>query len=76
LNDIFRPILSGNLVWFRFSVYNRWGEKVFETSTPRQGWDGRLNGITQPSGAYVWFCDYQLEGQQEKSKKGTVVLIK
>ncbi|HEV3249648.1 MAG TPA: gliding motility-associated C-terminal domain-containing protein, partial [Puia sp.] len=38
-NDLFRPIILGNLVKFRFSVYDRWGKKVFDTTKPLPGWD-------------------------------------
>jgi gliding motility-associated-like protein len=75
-NDLFRPFLSGNSIGFRFAVYDRWGEKVFETKTKGQGWDGKQNGIPVASGAFVWYCQYQLEGQPQKSKNGTVLLIR
>jgi gliding motility-associated-like protein len=75
-NDILRPVLPGNIVWFRFAVYNRWGQKVYETETLHQGWDGRLNGVQQASGAFAWYCEYQLDGQPEKIKKGTVLLLR
>ena len=75
-NDVFRPFVSGNLIGFRFTIYNRWGAKVFETKTAGQGWDGTLNGIPAATGAFVWYCRYQLIGQPERIKKGTVMLIR
>ncbi len=75
-NDVFRPMFFGNVTRFRFTVYNRWGEKVFETRVPGQGWDGRLNGIPAADGTFVWFCQYQLDGQAQMSRRGTVVVIR
>jgi gliding motility-associated-like protein len=75
-NDLLRPLLFGNVVKFRFSVYNRWGQRVFETSTLMQGWDGKLGGIAEATGVYVWYCEYQLEGAAEKSEQGTLLLIR
>ena len=75
LNDVFRPLLFGNITRYRFAVYNRWGEKVFETQTSGQGWDGKQNGVPLGNGAFVWYCQYQLDGQPETTKEGTVVLI-
>jgi hypothetical protein len=49
---------------------------VFETSEILQGWDGRFKGSSAPTGVYVWYCQYQPNGQAEKLKKGTVVLIR
>jgi gliding motility-associated-like protein len=76
LNDLFKPILSGNITRFNFSIYNRWGEKVFETQSPGQGWTGKLNGVPVANGVFIWYCQYQLAGQAAKIKKGTVMLIR
>jgi len=76
LNDLFKPILSGNVTRFNFSIYNRWGEKVFETQSLGQGWTGKLNGVPATNGVFIWYCQYQLAGQAAKIKKGTVMLIR
>ena len=75
-NDSFRPYLFGRVVNYRFVIYNRWGEKVFETTDLQKAWDGRLNGIAQPSFVFVWQCFYQFEGETPSFKKGTVTLIR
>jgi gliding motility-associated-like protein len=75
-NEIFRPMLLGTVDGFRFAVYNRWGEKVFETHTPGQGWDGRLNGAPLPTGTFIWLCQYQFNGQAMQIRNGTVLLIR
>ena len=76
LNDLFKPLLSGNITRYNFAIYNRWGEKVFESSTLRQGWDGKFNGRRLNDGVFVWFCEYQLAGGALKIEKGTVTLIR
>jgi len=75
-NDLFKPILYGNIKSLYFVVYGRWGEKVFETQTPNQGWDGTVHGVPAVAGVYVWYCRYQLEGQPAGANKGTVVLVR
>jgi gliding motility-associated-like protein len=75
-NDLFRPLLYGNLVKYKFAIYNRWGQIIFESSDPSKGWDGNFNGGPQDTSAYVWFCIYQFSGEPPKSEKGTVVLIR
>jgi gliding motility-associated-like protein len=57
-------------------VYNRWGEKVFETKDAAKGWNGTYNGKDQINDVYTWLCTYQFAGQEKKSQKGSVVLIK
>ncbi|HEX4850113.1 MAG TPA: gliding motility-associated C-terminal domain-containing protein, partial [Puia sp.] len=75
-NDILRPLLYGDIAHFKFEIFNRWGEKVFHTKTPNQGWDGTWNGVAVQPDAFVWFCQYQLNGQPMVTKKGTFVLIR
>jgi gliding motility-associated-like protein len=75
-NDIFRPLLFGDIRQYRFTVYNRWGEKVFESSRPGEGWDGRRSGIALETSAFVWVCSYQLTGHEPETRRGTVMLVK
>ncbi|RYF85980.1 MAG: hypothetical protein EOO03_12475, partial [Chitinophagaceae bacterium] len=58
------------------TVYNRWGQIVFQTSDRNKGWDGRVAGTTQDSNLFVWICSYQFEAGTEKVEKGTVMLIR
>lgn len=77
LNDIFKPGYKCYFSAYSFQIYNRWGQVVFSTHNPLEGWDGRLNGLNQPLGTYVWeisFYDTYL--QQSTLKKGVVVLIR
>ena len=57
-------------------IFNRWGEKVFETSDQKLGWDGTFNGDKLNSGVFV----YRLEGKDYSGKgysmKGNVSLIR
>jgi gliding motility-associated-like protein len=75
-NDMFTPMLDGNAEYIRFSVYNRYGQIVFETTTMKQGWDGKIKGVAAVAGTYVWQCRYKLAGQPEKLEKGIVQLIR
>ncbi len=53
---------------FELQVFNRWGEKVFETSDVLEGWDGysQRNGGLAPPGAYLYIVNYTaLDGPQQ-----------
>lgn len=76
LNDIFKPVSSRALKQFHFKIYNRWGQKIFETADIINGWNGNYKGVQQNEIAFVWVCVYQFEGEEEKYKKGTVLLIR
>lgn len=59
-----------------FQVFDRWGEKMFETTDPTVGWDGTFHGDMMIPGVYVFQVTvYYLDGQTGY-KKGSVTLIK
>lgn len=74
-NDILyvRSVILEN---FYFAVYSRWGEKVFETTSLQEGWDGTFKGKQCQQGVY----DYYLKGTcfdgQELLMKGNVTLVR
>jgi gliding motility-associated-like protein len=76
LNDSYAPLLFGNVVSYRFTIFNRWGEIVFQTSEARKGWDGTFKGRQEPSSVFSWICTYQFEGEKPKTEKGTAALIR
>jgi gliding motility-associated-like protein len=75
-NDVLKPIVAGMKRFDVFSIYNRWGQRVFSTETNSKGWDGTINGVLQPPGAYVWWVRATDYKDAPYFKKGTVVLIK
>ncbi|CAN5468026.1 hypothetical protein BH10BAC2_BH10BAC2_23630 [soil metagenome] len=75
-NDIMRPKVVGMKQYNYFRIYNRLGQLVYSTSTEGQGWDGRLGGQLQPSGAYVYMAQAIDYTGKPFNKKGTLVLIR
>jgi gliding motility-associated-like protein len=75
-NDLLRAIPIGIRDFKYFVVYNRWGQRVFQTADPAIGWDGTLNGQMQGTGTFVWMAagvDYKGTLIQ---RKGTTILIR
>ena len=75
LNDVFRIPPDVSLKLKNFSIYNRWGEKIFFTTDISKGWDGMIKGVKQPGGIYI----YYLNGSDESGNvllKGSFVLIR
>ncbi|MCC6722384.1 MAG: choice-of-anchor L domain-containing protein [Bacteroidia bacterium] len=55
MNDIFKPetdITSFN--FYKFAVFDRWGQKVFETTDPKKGWDGKVNNKLAGNDVFIW----------------------
>jgi len=61
LNDVFR--ISGNceFVKFKLILFNRWGEKIYETSDPAFSWDGHYKGAAVQNGVYMYLINYLTE---------------
>lgn len=77
LNDYLYPLNSFKADDLVFRVYNRYGQLLFESRDYSKKWDGRYQGIPQPSGTYVWQFSYTLRGTGEKvNLRGTTVLIR
>lgn len=76
LNDTYGPKAYGNLVSYRMAIYNRYGEKIFETYNIRDRWNGKYKGYKQEIGAYVWESVYQMAGKPLVRASGTLLLIR
>ncbi len=74
-NDILTPFFPNGAVLEYFTIYNRWGQKVFTTRTIGAGWDGKLSGKAQPVGTYVWICRYSYLSAEGIVEKGTFTLL-
>ena len=75
-NDVFKPMIFGNVVHYSFMVYNGWGQKVFESKDLLNGWNGTFHGANCDTDIFVWMCSYQLAGGNAENKKGTVMLMR
>ncbi len=76
-NETFRVLTDLLFAEYHLQVFNRWGQKVFETSTATNGWDGKVQGTDAETGTYVWNCHYRRMGSAEQQNlKGTVVIIR
>ena len=71
-----RPVRRGNVTLKNFAVYNRWGGKMFETTDPDAGWDGKYNDLPQPMGVYVYIAEAVTPTGRVFYKQGNVTLIR
>ncbi len=65
-----------NIKELHFSVYDRWGEKVFETSSINEGWDGTFNGEKMESAVFAYYLTVTYNDGKTAEKKGNVSLVK
>lgn len=76
-NKVFRPITSFvSPDSYKFVIYNRQGQLVFQTKDPGEGWEGRLfNGDYAPAGVYIYMIEFIDTSDELFSTNGTVTLF-
>ncbi len=74
-NDVFR-VRGENIETLHLTVYNRWGEKVFETQNQNDGWDGNYKGKPCSQDMYVYHATIMFKDGTESSRKGNVTLAR
>jgi hypothetical protein len=53
-------------------TYNRWGQMIFETTNPAEGWDGK----DAPAGVYSWVISYSNHLGKVFKMRGSVMLVR
>jgi gliding motility-associated-like protein len=63
---------------FNLSIWNRWGQMVFETDNPTEGWNGQFgnSGAMSPQGVYVYKANYTDPRGEKKKVEGHVTLLR
>jgi large repetitive protein len=75
-NDLFR--LRGiDIKEVYFAVWDRWGEKVYETTDPNHaGWDGTFRNVASTPDSYAWYARVTCGNGAVWEKKGNVTLLR
>lgn len=76
LNDYLYPLNAYKATNLSFKVFNRLGQLVFATKDRTQKWDGKIRGVNQETGVYVWMLEYDDVSSRRVSLKGTTLLIR
>ncbi|NJB85309.1 gliding motility-associated-like protein [Lewinella marina] len=74
-NDRFRLFFNGTITDYTMLVYDRWGQKVFSSDDPLEGWDGTKNGTPQPADVYLYLAKFRQDGV-ELQEEGQVSLVR
>jgi gliding motility-associated-like protein len=81
VNDMFRTYTSMDAFWrdYRFMIFDRWGDMLFETTNPEEGWDGTYRGVEMNNAVHVWYVEGSLESCGrvfEVQREGGVVIVR
>lgn len=73
-NDVLY-VMGDCITNLQFAIFDRWGEKVFETTDPMLGWDGRFNGKKMNPATFAYYLSATVNGQELK-QHGNITLVR
>lgn len=77
LNNEFRPLtVFAQNATYTLQVYDRFGQKVFETNDINQPWKGKKDGVALPLGVYVYYARLLQPNGKTEERKGSVLLLR
>jgi gliding motility-associated-like protein len=77
LNDNFRPLHACDMENYSMTIFNRYGETIYFTKDPLQGWDGKIKGSLLNQGNYIWHVTYTKPSTQKIiQKQGSVLILR
>lgn len=75
VNDCFGISHWGFVELTEFSIYNRWGQKIFSSNDSQKCWDGTFNGLQQTPGVYIYQIR-AINGCGEINRRGFINLLR
>ena len=78
-NQYFLPVITSGVDLFNYkmTIYNRWGEVIWESLDPKVGWDGIYNNILCPDGSYTWVLEFKvIDTDEKKEYHGNLTIIR
>lgn len=76
LNEIFLPIINCETKAYDLQIFNRWGEKIFESSDQKIGWDGKYQDKLCQEGVYTVMVYYIPKKGAKVSMSSTFTLLR
>ncbi|HET6225600.1 MAG TPA: PKD domain-containing protein [Bacteroidia bacterium] len=76
-NDVFRAV-GADIIFYHLSIFDRWGELIFEANGLNEGWDGYYNGTLVQNDVYVWVMNYRTACDESNlhTRRGIVSVIR
>ncbi len=76
VNDLFQPY-GANALMINLKIFDRWGDKVFDTDHPESGWDGTKSSRPLDPGVYVYLLEYEdLIARRRELASGELLLLR
>jgi gliding motility-associated-like protein len=75
-NDFLQLFVGKDVATFNFTIYNRWGQLIFETNSVTNIWDGSFNNTMLNSGVFVYQIDIKFTNGKKERRAGNITLIR
>lgn len=78
-NNVFSPVFTSGFDPYSYTltIYNRWGETLYESNDALVGWDGTYQGAPCQAGIYTWTIRFKSSKSDQKiTKTGHIQLLK
>lgn len=76
LNETFRPVAQGIITSYQIIIFNRWGQKLYESNDAIIGWDGTSEGKQCPDGVYFYIAEYNVDTARQRTTRGSITLLR
>lgn len=76
VNSVFKPVtVYADTDNYLLQIYDRWGNRIFESTDPEIGWDGNVGGKPGKTGAYAYLLSVQSSRGDTYVKRGTITML-
>jgi gliding motility-associated-like protein len=76
INDVLIPYVTfADPQDYTFTIYNRWGENVFETHNYMEGWDGKSGNKMPIEGVYAYYLTFTSAENKFFKQSGTITIF-
>lgn len=77
VNDNFRPLHACDMENYSMTIFNSYGEKIFFSTDPLKGWNGKLKNVLLNQGNYVWSVSFiKTSTKKTIQKQGNILLLR
>jgi len=78
-NEYYAPVIDCDIVYYKMSIFNKWGELLYYTNDIYQPWDGTHNSKDCTQGTYIYVIEFQANENsilRRNKKTGLLYLIR
>ena len=76
LNEEFKTVANCEFIYYDLKIFNRWGQLLFHSTDPDEGWAGAFKDMNCPQGTYVLLLTYHFPGKSEERIFDSFQLVK